>query len=48
MNGIVDMIDILLTMSDAGMTFDSVEDCTKEILRRYNARLEAEQTEQSD
>lgn len=43
MDGVVEMIDILLTMSDEGVEFDSVEDCAKEILRRYNARFGAEQ-----
>lgn len=38
MDGIVDMIDILLTMSDEGMTFDSVEDCVKEVIRRYELK----------
>jgi hypothetical protein len=45
MDGIFEMIDILLTISDEGMTFDSVEDCGKEILRRYKARHDAEQNE---
>lgn len=43
MDGIIEMIDILLTISDEGITFDSVEDCGNEILRRYKERHNAEQ-----
>ena len=37
-DGIIDMIDILLTMLDEGIKFDNVEDFGKELIRRYEIK----------